>query len=156
MTARMFNSSLMLLWLPVFMGGLFCLKKHLQSGESMICGSAFQIFIGSAAGLCFLLVCRLPQWGAVWLQAGISNLVLAIFNMGLLKGLDGLAVFSEFFEKEEFLEAAAKTVIDKRSRRRLNERGISGYAQNCACCMVLGFQLMFPVVIAVNLFGLFL
>lgn len=89
--------------------------------------------------------------------AAVTNLGIAIFNAFPLKGVDGLKILSEATgHKEELYEFAKRLVNNKLIRASyLRRRGIKGKLSLVASYSLVGFQIVFPCMLILDVVFLF-
>ena len=105
--------------------------------------------------LCGLFLCCL-KLGVIdslaLIVAAVLNLILAVFNMTLIEGLDGMGIFGEIFTgSDDFVERAKKLVRDKKGKKKLRRRGINGKATIAACYIIVIMQGVLPMMIIINI-----
>lgn len=102
------------------------------------------------AGIFLLLTCFGWQ-GTTFFSAAINNLVLAVFNLTLAQGLDGMGILSELLAADDLVEQARQLLGSKREKGRLRRRGAGGQAALWACRLISSLSLGLPLVIAANI-----
>lgn len=88
------------------------------------------------------------------LSMAITNFMIALLNICMLLNLDGMQVVSEIFGDDMFLLKALVLVFNKDARRMLKKRGISGKITIIASYTILGFQVIFFLVLFANILNI--
>ena len=103
------------------------------------------------AGISLYLACILPGAGAFLFYAAIQNAILALFNLVLVKGIDGLGIVSENLGCEDLIQYAKGVIADKNKRHDLCHNGVNGIVLLSVCYIALLMQIGFPLLVALNL-----
>ena len=104
----------------------------------------------ACAGI-FLCLLKLEIFDSYSLiMAAIVNLFLGLFNMTLIKGVDGHWILQDVFTCEEFFLNAVCLCLSARGRKILKNRGINGRATITACWLIISFQMLLPLMLVLN------
>ena len=83
--------------------------------------------------------------------AAALNAVMAIFNTSLIEGIDGMGIFREALGcSPDFVENAKSLIFSEQGKRQLRGRGINGRATIVACYIIVGLQILLPIVLVMN------
>ncbi len=117
-----------------------------------ICGAGVESNLLLAG--CYLLLLKSGLFGADMLivAAGI-NIIMALSNILLADGLDGMNLFQELLGVDELVETAISVVKNKKDKRELWKRGANGRGV-AVCCYIIGaYQLTLPVLLGLYVVG---
>ena len=84
-----------------------------------------------------------------------NNLILGVMNLLLINNMDGMNIMSDLLGIEDFVGKARKALANKKYRKMLVGKGVSGKATATACAVICIVQIALPIVIAVNILGVF-
>lgn len=87
-----------------------------------------------------------------FLSAAAVNIVLGLFNLSLVDGLDGMHILSEVMGIDCLMNRAKEIIKSKRKKQRLRKSGVNGHAVILASYILLIFQIAFPLGILINVF----
>lgn len=76
------------------------------------------------------------------------------FNLALIGPLDGMKIFSELLGVENIVDKAKKLIFDNEAKKILRKRGINGRAAIASCYIIVGFQLLLPLVLILNVISI--
>ena len=97
----------------------------------------------------------LSQYRTAMLYAVIMNIALVLFNISFVEGLDGEHTISEIFGGDSVVDAAKANIrqmVRGKDRRAYFARmGINGAANLCVSAVVLGFQMVLPLLIIADI-----
>jgi len=124
------------------------IRHPLQKAQVFAAGVEMNLWL--AAFLLMLSGCS-PVLGSPCLCAAMSNLILALLNLALAPGLDGMHILSALLGTEDLCALSLEILTDKRSRRYLRSRGLSGAAALLFCCVGALMLPALPLVLIVNL-----
>lgn len=88
------------------------------------------------------------------IYAALLNGILAAFNLALIGPLDGMKIFSELLGVENIVDKAKKLIFDNEAKKILRKRGINGRAAIASCYIIVGFQLLLPLVLILNVISI--
>lgn len=130
-----------------------CFKKAQINAAGIECNLAL-------SGM-FLCILRFELFdSSALIIAALINLILGVFNLSLIDGVDGFGVFMEIFSgDEELLENAKRLVLSRKRKRQLRKKGINGKATIAACYILIGMQFLLPLVLfmeVMNIVGMFI
>jgi hypothetical protein len=106
------------------------------------------------AGFYFLLSSEIQQYKSAFFVAAIVNVILASINLSLIEGFDGMAILSDLIGDSELLDKARAIIHDRKKKEILKRRGVNGRATIAVSYMLVGTQIMLPVLIGVNVLNL--
>ena len=124
------------------------IRSPLQKAQVFAAGAEMNLYL---AALFLLLAGCHPLLGSPCFCAAMTNLILALVNLTLTPGLDGMQVLSALMGVENLSVFALKVLTDRQSRRHLRRRGFSGAAAFLFCGMGAFMLLSLPLVLIVNL-----
>ena len=84
------------------------------------------------------------------LYAALLNGILAAFNLALIGPLDGMKIFSELLGVKNIVDKAKKLIFDNDAKKILRKRGINGRAAIASCYIIVGFQILLPLILILN------
>lgn len=102
-------------------------------------------------GICLLLAVAVPPLFWMFSQAALCNGFLAVFNLSVMGGLDGMKVFSEVMGNRDLLGTVLDVLIPDSKQNQGFARGINGCAIKAASIVVLLFHLAFVCTIITNM-----
>ena len=86
----------------------------------------------------------------------VTNLLLALVNLTLVYGIDGMHIFSEMIGTDNMIVNALFLILDRNQCRKLKKRGVNGRATVFVSKVVLGIQILLPILVVVNIAAIFL
>lgn len=101
-------------------------------------------------GIFLILGAIFGDFGGIFLMAAIQNGLLAVLNLTLIKGLDGMAIVSELLGIEDVAETAIDVIINRGTRDELREYGMSGSTIIAVCYMICAFRIALPLLLVLN------
>ena len=102
-------------------------------------------------GICLLLAVAVPSLFWMFSQAALCNGFLAVFNLSVMGGLDGMKIFSEVMGNRDLLGTVLDVLIPDSEHSQGSVRGINGCALKAASVAVLLFHLAFVCSIITNI-----
>ena len=102
----------------------------------------------SGAFLC-LLKAHIPS--TMLVVAAFMNVLLVILNLSLIDGYDGNHIFCEIIGIDDFVQRAKMLLTDKKERELLHENGINKYLVLMSCLIILGIQILIPVIMILSI-----
>lgn len=123
-------------------------KHDLQKVQIFAAGVEMNLYL--AAFFLLLAGCH-PMLGTPAFCAAMTNGMLALMNLTLTFGLDGMHMLSALLGVEDLFSMALEVLLDKKNRRTLRRKGFQGRAALSFCWMGLAMQLCLPLVLAVNI-----
>lgn len=87
------------------------------------------------------------------IYAALLNGILAAFNLALI-GPWMEKIFSELLGVENIVDKAKKLIFDNEAKKILRKRGINGRAAIASCYIIVGFQLLLPLVLILNVISI--
>lgn len=127
--------------------------KRQQRIQINAAGIEANLFI---TGLCLMLCATFPQFSSHFYSAATINANLGILNLLCLDGFDGIAILSDVIGADVglFFENAKQIVHNKRRRKKLQHKGVWGYALILISYIIVFSQIGFPVLLLLNLGGI--
>ena len=108
------------------------------------------------AGLCLLLLNAVPSLNALLWVSAMVNISLALLNLCLIDGLDGMNMLSHLLNVTDLAERAKEAVLNGRTRRALLREGKESRLTLWVYALVTFFQIGSPVILLLNLLGVVL
>ena len=102
------------------------------------------------SGLFLIMGALYGNFGGMFLIAAIQNAFLAVMNLTLIKGLDGMAILSELLGVEEVIETTKNIVFSRKKKNELRSHGMAGQAAVLACYVIGAFQIALPLLMVLN------
>ena len=103
----------------------------------------------------FLILLKLGWFDCtILVYAALVNGILAAFNLALIGPLDGMKIFSELLGVENIVYKAKKLIFDNDAKKKLRKRGINGRAAIASCYIIVGFQLLLPLILILNVISI--
>lgn len=102
-------------------------------------------------GICLFLATAVPPLFWMFSQAALCNGFLAVFNLSVMGGLDGMKIFSEVMGNQDLLGTVLDVLIPDSEQNQGFVRGINGCALKAASVVVLLFHLAFVCSIITNI-----
>lgn len=103
----------------------------------------------------FLILLKLGWFDCtILIYAALVNGILAAFNLALIGPLDGMKIFSELLGVENIVYKAKKLIFDNDAKKKLRKRGINGRAAIASCYIIVGFQLLLPLILILNVISI--
>ena len=106
-------------------------------------------------GIFGIIACCFYDYSAFFAAAAGNNLALGALNLMLIDGVDGINIMSELLGIEEFAYKAKKALKNRKYRKMLVHKGVSGKATVTACVVICIAQISLPIIIAINILGVF-
>lgn len=122
-------------------------KNRLKRVQINAAGVEMNLFL---VGVFLILGASFGNLGGMFLTAAIQNIFLAILNLTLINGFDGMAILSELLGIEDIIETATDVIINREIRNELREYGPIGNATITACYMIGAFQIALPLLLLLN------
>lgn len=123
-------------------------KHPLQKAQIFAAGVEMNLYL---AAFFLLLSASHPMLGTPALCAATTNGMLALMNLTLTSGLDGMHILSSLLGIDDLCAMAMNILFDETNRRVLTRQGFQGKAALSFCWVGLVMQLFFPLVLAVNI-----
>ena len=123
-------------------------KCSLQKVQIFAAGVEMNLYL--TAFFLLLSGCH-PMLGSPCFCAACANGMLALMNLTLTFGLDGMHMLSALLGVDDLFSMALEVLTDRKNRRTLRRKGFQGRAALSFCWMGLAMQLFFPLVLAVNI-----
>ena len=102
-------------------------------------------------GICLFLAAVVPSLFWMFSQAALCNGFLAVFNLSVMGGLDGMKIFSEVMGSRDLLETVLDVLLPDGGEKQVLMWGINGCALKIASVVVLLFHLAFVCTIIMNI-----
>lgn len=131
---------------------------HCSTNEKikiMSAGIKINVFI---TGLFCILACKMYNFSGICFMIGICGLIIAFLNLLFLEGLDGLRLLLLYLgiDDKNFFQKAKHVVFKKEMRTRLFQMGLIGYIIFYVSLTLLVIQIGIPVLMILNIIGLFI
>ena len=107
------------------------------------------------AGIFGIIACCFYDCSMFFVAAAVNNLVIGLMNLMLVSSLDGMNIMGEILGIEDFVEKAKKAVVNRKYRKMLADKGTSGKATVTACAVICIAQIALPIIVAINILGVF-
>lgn len=107
------------------------------------------------AGVFGILACCFYDFSSFFAGAAVNNVILGLMNLMLISSLDGMNIMGELLGVENFVEKAGKALKNRKYRKMLVCKGTSGKATVTACALICIAQIALPIIIAINIMGVF-
>lgn len=132
------------------------IKNRLKRAQINLAGIEMNLLL---SGVLMILMTSgefFGEWNGAMLYAVIQNIFQALINISFSEGLDGEHTISILLGLGGSVVDAAKAnlslLFDKKRRKSyFAEHGICGVANICTSLAILGFQLIFPLVIVADI-----
>ena len=135
------------------------IKSRMKKVQINMAGIEMNLFL---AGIMMIMLVNarygfgfLSKWRTAMLYTVIMNIALALFNISFVEGLDGEHTISEIFGGGSVVDAAKANIrqmVRGKDRREYFARtGINGAANLCVSAVVLGFQMVLPLLIVADI-----
>lgn len=108
-------------------------------------------------GLYFTIAAFNQYESSFWFTAAVINGGMGLLNLLFADGLDGTRVFIELIggDPTSFLDNSKAVVKNSAKRRLLRQKGFSGYAIIILSYMTLIAQIVYPVLLIINILAIF-
>lgn len=103
------------------------------------------------AGLSLLLGAVFPGAGDALFGSAVANIIVALMNLILLDGFDGMAILSELLGIDDPVSDARRVLCSGRLRQRLRKRGLSGTATIALGLVIALLQIALPLLYLVSI-----
>ena len=127
-------------------------KSRFQRAQIVAAGVEMNLFLAGLS-LCLMIVPWVNSY--LMLTSFLTNLMLALGNLALVHGIDGMHIFSEMMGTDNLILDSVELILDKKECRKMKKRGINGRAGVLVSRLVLGLQLLLPVIMIVNVAVMF-
>lgn len=107
------------------------------------------------AGIFGIIACCVYDYSSFFAGVAINNVILGLMNLILISNLDGMNIMSELLGIENFVEKAKKALKSRKYRKMLIRKGTSGKATVSACALICIAQIALPIIIVINIMGVF-
>lgn len=124
------------------------IASPLQKAQVFAAGVEMNFFLASF--LLLLSGCH-PMLGSPAFCAAMTNAMLALINLTLAPGLDGMQILSALLGVENVCTFSLEVLSDRQARRHLRKRGLPGRAALLFCSVGALMLLALPLVVIVNL-----
>ena len=78
--------------------------------------------------------------------AGLTNLILGILNMAMMRGVDGCTALGHLMGNEDYVDDAAGVILSRKRRRKIRSQGLNGHAAILAAALSFLPYLTMPAV----------
>lgn len=126
------------------------IKKRMRRVQVSAAGIEMNFLL---TAIFLILSARFEVLSGFFLGAAIQNAFLALLNLTLVDGFDGMAIMSELLDVEYAVSKAKRITKSKFKRKKLEEDGVSGKATIAVCYILRGIQIALPFIFALNIVG---
>ncbi len=126
------------------------IKKRMKRVQVSAAGIEMNFLL---TAIFLILSARFELLSGFFLGAAIQNVFLALLNLTLVDGFDGMAIMSELLGVEYAVSKAKRIIKSKFKRKKLEKDGISGKATIAVCYILRGIQIALPFIFALNIVG---
>ena len=106
------------------------------------------------AGIFFLLAAAFPEINFFFYMCAVTNTLLGVCNLSLLKGFDGMSIMNDLLGERNFISKAVGILTDFKRIRKLTASS-SGIAALVCGIMIILIQITLPAFIALNFIELY-
>lgn len=126
------------------------IKKRMRRVQVSAAGIEVNLIL---TAMFLILSARFEMLSGFFLAAAIQNIFLALLNLTLVDGFDGMAIMGELLGVENVISKAKRITRIKYKRKKLEKDGISGKATIAVCYALRGIQIALPLIFALNIVG---
>lgn len=126
------------------------IKKRMKRVQVSAAGIEMNLVL---TAIFLILSARFEVLSGFFLGAAIQNVFLALLNLTLVDGFDGMAIMSELLGVEYVVSKAKRITKSKFKRKKLEKDGVSGKATIAVCYALRGIQIALPLIFALNIMG---
>lgn len=124
------------------------IKHPLKRAQVFAAGVEMNLLL---SGFFLLLSGCHPLLGTPCFCAAVNNALLALLNLTLSFGLDGMHILSALLGVENVCSLSLTVLTDRSSRRHLRKMGLSGRAALAFCGLGVSMLLTLPLLLIINL-----
>lgn len=124
------------------------IKKRMRRVQVSAAGIEMNLIL---TAIFLILSAKVVVLSGFFLGAAIQNIFLAILNLTLVDGFDGMAIMSELLCVECVVSKAKGITKSRFKRKELKKDGISGKATIAVCYVLRGIQIALPLIFALNI-----
>ena len=126
------------------------IKKRMKRVQVSVAGIEMNLLL---TAIFLIFSARFESLSGFFLGVAIQNVFLALLNLTLVDGFDGMAIMSELLGVECIVSKAKRITQSKLKRKKLEKDGISGKATIAVCYALRGIQIALPLIFALNIVG---
>ena len=126
------------------------IKKRMRRIQVSAAGIEMNLLL---AAIFLILSAQFEPSSGFFLGASIQNIFLALLNLTLIDGFDGMAIMSELLGVEELIDKVKRIAKSRLKKQRIIKDGMSGKATIVACYILMAIQIALPLVFALNIVG---
>lgn len=126
------------------------IKKRMRRVQISAAGIEMNLLL-SALFLIFSV--NFEMLSGFYIAAAIQNIFLALLNLTLVDGFDGMSIMGELLGVENVINKARRITRFKFKRKKLENDGVSGNATIAVCYVLRGIQIALPLILALNIVG---
>lgn len=126
------------------------IKKRMRRVQVSAAGIEMNLLL---TAIFLIISARFESLSGFFLGAAIQNVFLALLNLTLVDGFDGMAIMGELLGVENVISKARRITRFKFKRKKLEKDGISGKATIAVCYILRGIQIALPLIFALNIVG---
>lgn len=126
------------------------IKKRMRRVQVSAAGIEMNLLL---TAIFLIISARFESLSGFFLGAAIQNVFLALLNLTLVDGFDGMAIMGELLGVENVISKARRITRFKFKRKKLENDGVSGKATIAVCYILRGIQIALPLIFALNIVG---
>ena len=126
------------------------IKKRMRRVQVSAAGIEMNLIL---TAMFLILSVRFEMLSGFFLAAAIQNIFLALLNLTLVDGFDGMAIMGELLGVENVISKAKRITRFKYKRKKLEKDGVSGKATIAVCYALRVIQIALPLIFALNIVG---
>lgn len=126
------------------------IKKRMRRVQVSAAGIEMNLLL---TAIFLIISARFESLSGFFLGAAIQNVFLALLNLTLVDGFDGMAIMGELLGVENVISKARRITRFKFKRKKLEKDGISGKVTIAVCYVLRGIQIVLPLIFALNIVG---
>lgn len=152
---NVFEAGILLKWL---MPGAYVMidtspvKVRMQRIQIFAAGIEMNFLL---AGVFGIMSCCFYDCSMFFAAAALNNVITGMLNLLLISSLDGMNIMSSLLGVEDFAGKAKKLLKNRKYRKMVAKKGVSGKAVVTACAVICIAQIALPVIVAINILGVF-
>lgn len=117
--------------------------------RAQICAAGVECNI-ALAGIFFLLLKTGWFDTSFLIYASLMNVIVAVFNLSLIGGMDGMEIYSELLGVDRLVDKAMNLSFNSKGKNKLRRRGLTGRMTIACCYIVTVFQMLLPITLIMN------
>lgn len=129
------------------------IKNKMHRVQVFAAGVEMNLILSS---IFLILALEINSMSGFFYGAFVCNVMFAFVNLTFAEGLDGMTIIGEFLGIDDLPEKAKEIVKNKRKRKALTSKGVTGKCTVAMCYIIKALQISIPILIAVNIMEVFL